>query len=141
MTGEAVLVDAGPLIALYNPADANHDACVHAMENIPFGKALTCWPVLTEAAYLIGKRLRFRADMLTAVTEGDLVLADLHASDVPPIAAVLRRYGDQQIDLADATLLWLAEREEIDTVLTLDRRHFSVLQTSRGNTLRIIPDP
>lgn len=54
-------------------------------------------------------------------------------------AAFMERYEDMGVQLADASLVYLAERESIETVFTLDRRDFSVYRTARKRALRIIP--
>jgi hypothetical protein len=64
----------------------------------------------------------------------------LESGDLGEIAAIMRRYEDSGIPLADAALAHLAERESIRTVFTLDRRDFSIIRLKRNRTLRIIPD-
>jgi len=66
-------------------------------------------------------------------------LAPLSAADIPGIAAILAKYKDLGIQLADASLVHLANREGIETVFTLDRRDFGVLRPARGKKLRLIP--
>jgi predicted nucleic acid-binding protein len=58
---------------------------------------------------------------------------------MPGIAAILARYRDLGIQLADASLVHLANRESIETVFTLDRRDFSVLRRTHGRKFRLIP--
>jgi predicted nucleic acid-binding protein len=64
----------------------------------------------------------------------------LEASAAEWIAACHQRYADLKPQLADLTLLYLAEREGINTVFTLDRRDFLVFKTGSNQTLRLIPD-
>ena len=64
MLSEPVLIDTGPLIALYNDRDPQHAACRELLASVPFGKAYTCWPVITEAAYMLRKRPSQRDDLL-----------------------------------------------------------------------------
>lgn len=77
MLNEPVLVDTGPLIALYNKQDPHHAACHELMGTVPFGKAYTCWPVITETAYMLRKRPTQRDDLLRSVIAGDLVIQRL----------------------------------------------------------------
>ena len=140
MRSEALLVDTGPLVALYNDRDPSHTACYDVMDSIPFGKAYTCWPVITEAAYLLRNHQQQRNDLLQSVLAGDLVILRLRKRDLEPIVDVFTKYHDQDIDLADACLLHLADREGIATVLTLDRRHFGVLRRLNGQVLNMLPE-
>ena len=136
---DAVLIDTGPLIALYNQRDPQHEACREQMDSIPFGKAYTCWPVITQAAYMLRKHRKHRDDLLGAIVAGDLVIQRLRELDMAPVQEVFSKYHDQEIDLADACLLHLADREDIDSILTLDRRHFSVLRRLDGSVLHLLP--
>ena len=137
---EPVLVDTGPLIALYNANDPNHRQCVSVAEVLPLGKAFTCWPVITEAAYLLRRYPAQRRALLDAVREGDFTLLPLGPADIAPIQAVFDKYHDQEVDLADATLVHLAERENLRSVFTLDRRHFRVFRHLDGSPFRLLPD-
>jgi predicted nucleic acid-binding protein len=60
---------------------------------------------------------------------------------MPWLAAFVRRYPNIKPDLADAMLVYLAERASIYTAFTLDRRDFSVHRLSRNHLLSIIPAP
>jgi predicted nucleic acid-binding protein len=140
MLREAVIIDTGPLVALYNDRDPSHAACRGIMDIIPFGKAYTCWPVITEAAYLLRKYARQRDDLLRSIVDRDVLILRLRERDVEPVVDIFTKYQDQDIDFADACLVHLADRESIDTVLTLDRRHFSVLRRLNGDVLNILPE-
>jgi len=70
---------------------------------------------------------------------GALRIAAVGEEACPYLAEFMARYGASGPDLADAMLMYLAEREGIDTVFTLDRRDFSVYRTSNGRALTIVP--
>lgn len=140
MPNEPVLVDTGPLIALYSVDDAYHDPCTRQMAQLPVGKAYTCWPVLTEAVYMLRNQPAQRDDLIRSVINGDLVLLPLREPDLDRVVEVFQIYHDQQVDLADACLLHLANREGVQTVFTLDRRHFSVFRNATGEALRLLPE-
>jgi predicted nucleic acid-binding protein len=63
----------------------------------------------------------------------------LTAADMPGIAAILAKYRDPGLQLADASLVHLANREGIETMFTLDRRDFSVLRLANRRKFRLIP--
>lgn len=140
MLSEPVLVDTGPLIALYNRRDPYHQACVDQVNWLPVGKAFTCWPVIVEAAYLLRNHVADRDRLLAAVAAQEFVLLPLERTDVPNIQAVLNKYSDQGIDFADATLVHLSNRESISAVFTLDRRHFSVMRPTSGSAFCLLPE-
>ena len=68
-----------------------------------------------------------------------LKLASLDEANLPGIAAILARYKKVGIQLTDASLVHLANREGIETIFTLDRRNFGVLRLACGKKFRMIP--
>jgi predicted nucleic acid-binding protein len=60
------------------------------------------------------------------VERGAIHLLPLHAADVPRIRELMRKYADRPMDMADAALLCIAEREGIRKIFTVDRKDFSV---------------
>lgn len=136
---ERALIDTGPLVALYHDQDPHHARCRAALARLA-PPLLTAWPVLTEAAWL----LRKRPDALKAVFggfgSGLFALLPLDGDDLTGIAAILARFETTGIQLTDASLAHLADREGIRTVFTTDRRDFSVIRLKRNRALRLIPD-
>jgi predicted nucleic acid-binding protein len=133
-----ILVDTGPLVAIFSPNDAHHDDCVDALRLLR-PPLLTCWPVITEAAWLLRNQPSARQNLLTSFSSGLLKLLPLDAEEVPGVAAVLDRYRNIGAQLADAALLLLADREGITTVFTLDRRDFSIYRRRGGRKFHILP--
>lgn len=136
---ERVLIDTGPMVALFSEADAHHLRCRDALTAL-VPPLLTCWPVLTEAAWLLRTRPDSLHKLFGSFDGGLFALLALDANDLPAIAAWMKRYESSGLQLADATLAHLAERENIRTVFTLDRRDFSLLRLKRNRALRFIPD-
>jgi uncharacterized protein len=77
--------------------------------------------------------------LLRFVEEGLLVVREQGATFAPWLREFLDRYRDRELQLADASIVHLAERESLEIVFTLDRRDFAVYRTSDGRALRIIP--
>jgi predicted nucleic acid-binding protein len=100
----------------------------------------TCWPVITEAAYLLRGSPAVVRRLLACCDGSRFAILPLGADDLSGIETVLSVYQDQSFDLADATLMHLANREGIDAVFTLDRRHFSIYRSARGSSLQLLPD-
>ncbi len=134
----AVLVDTGPIVAILSESDAHHQACVDQIHRIR-GPLLTCWPVITEAAWLLRSYPHTLERLLSSFGGRPFGLLPLDSADLPGISAILARYRDLGIQLADASLAHLANREAIETVFTLDRRDFGVLRLARGKKFRLIP--
>jgi hypothetical protein len=70
---------------------------------------------------------------------GAVVLAPFDQSELPQIHALMARYADRPMDFADATLVYLASRESIDTILTVDQTDFSVYRIAGKRRFRILP--
>ncbi len=143
---QRILVDAGPLVALASTRDEHHARCVEQLRSIP-PPLLTCWPVLTEAAWLLRAQPDSVDLLLASLREGLLAVLPMDASAAAPIANLLRKYRKVGVQLADAALVYLAGREQIDTIFTLDRRDFAVYRTiprsgggnRAGRRLKIVP--
>lgn len=133
-----VLVDTGPLVAIFSSNDSYHAICVSSSKELA-PPLLTSWPVLTEAAWLLRAYPAAVRRLLQSVRRGFLEPLDLGREFALWCAAFMERYEDMGVQLADASLVYLAERESIETVFTLDRRDFSVYRTSRKRALTIIP--
>ncbi len=135
----AVLVDTGPLVAILRAEDQYHDLCVRTLTQIR-DPLLSCWPVITEAAWLLRRHPWAVEKLLLGSAGSFLELAHLSGAEAVPIAEILNRYAGLRPQLADATLVYLAERENVHTIFTLDRRDFSVYRTARKRAFRIIPE-
>ncbi len=120
-----ILVDAGPLVALVDADDQHHAKCVAALRALREPLA-TVWPPLTEAMYLLADLPKAQEAIWEMVERGALQLLPLHAADVSRIRELMRKYADRPMDMADASLLRVAEREGIRRIFTLDRKDFSV---------------
>ncbi|HEY2141652.1 MAG TPA: PIN domain-containing protein [Solirubrobacteraceae bacterium] len=96
--------------------------------------------VLAELDYLLLARVGAlaRADLLEEVTRGAYLMETIAGADVARAQAIIGRYADLGISLADASIVVLAERHRVRDVLTLDERHFRVL-TVNGEPFRLLP--
>lgn len=132
-----MLVDAGPLIALLDRRDAAHGACISALETLR-SPLMTVWPAFTEAMYLLRDSWPGQKALWSRVETGALTITPLDEDDAPRMRELMEKYRDQPMDLADAALVRVAEREGLNEVFTLDRRHFSLYRAGRRRFL-IVP--
>jgi uncharacterized protein len=132
-----ILVDTGPLVAILARDDQFHDACVEALHTLS-PPLYTCWPVLTEAAWLLRSHPDSIQRLLSSLNGAFLRLLPLDESDAQAVAGIMERYHKLKPQLADATLIHMAERDGIDTIFTVDHRDFSVYRVS-GKPLQLIP--
>jgi predicted nucleic acid-binding protein len=135
-----ILVDAGPLVALIHRADRHHEACRQALETLNEPLA-TVWPAFTEAMYLLGFSWQAQAALWQVLDRGVLTFLPLHSADHPRMQALMEQYRDLPMDLADAALVRVAEREGIRRIFTLDRRDFQVYRPKGLGSFQLIPDP
>jgi predicted nucleic acid-binding protein len=134
-----VLADTGPLVAILSQNDQYHELCVKTLEDLP-GPLLTCWPVITEAAWLLREYPIAIEKLLRSITDGFLEILPVRGTEAQGITDVMKRYASLGPQFADAMLVYLANRENISTIFTLDRRDFSVYRTGRKGALRIVPE-
>ena len=134
-----VLLDAGPLVALLDRNDSWHERCgVQLHELVP--PLLTCWPVLAEADWLLRAHPAAVQHMLGWVQSGMIQLLPIGEDAISWTMTFMRQYQKLKPQLADASLVYLAGREDIDTVFTLDRRDFSTYRFGRNRSFRILPE-
>lgn len=133
-----VLIDTGPIVAMLSESDQHHERCGVQLDELR-PPLLTCWPVVTEAQWLLRHDDQAVDGLFRAFDGGLLALLPVDESAMPWLAAFLRRYRKIEPDLADAMLVYLAEREGIRTLFTLDQRDFSIYRYAGNRRLNIIP--
>ena len=133
-----VLIDAGPLIALIDRSDAHHDACVETLRTIREA-LVTVWPAVTEAMHLLGPSWPAQSALWEMIESGAVDLASLDAEDAPRMSALMYKYRDLPMDMADAALVRVAEREHIRRVFTLDQRDFRLYRAEGLGRLSLLP--
>jgi uncharacterized protein len=133
-----ILVDAGLLVALVDADDQHHAKCVDALKDFREPMA-TVWPPLTEAMYLLADLPRAQEALWEMLERGALQLLTLDTGDAPRIRELMKKYSNRPMDLADAALLRVAEREGLRKIFTVDRRDFSIYRLHGRIRLTIVP--
>jgi len=134
----SALVDTGALVALLDRDDPWHERSVEAFELLrpPF---LTSLAVLTELFHLLGNSRRDVAAAWRFLRTGVVEIAHIGDDELEALARLMDRYHDRPMDLADATLVHLAEREALTTVLTIDHDDFETYRIGSRKRFRILP--
>lgn len=135
-----IVLDTGGLLAAVDPRQSDHAAAERVLLR-PQRRLLSPF-VLAEIDYLIAKYggRREELKLLRDVARGAYELAPFSATDVMAAEAVIERYADLDIGLADASLVVLAGRYQCYDILTLDQRHFRALRAPNGASFRLLPD-
>jgi uncharacterized protein len=127
-----ILVDAGPLVALFDRHDSAHSECRAKLRSVTEGLATTL-PVLTEAFYLLSTDGE-DADALRAfLMKGGATIHRPTDAEIERSFELMERYRDLPMDFADASIVAAAETLRARQVFTLDARHFGVYRARRGH--------
>jgi len=130
---KSTLIDAGPLIALFDNSDQHHEKVLSFMKKYK-GKLVTTWPVLTEVCYMLDFSRETQLDFISWIIDGGVDVHNLEQWQLTGIRDMLEQYADLPADLADCTLLEVANSEGVNSIITLDR-DFSVYKLENGKFL------
>src|SRR5262249_1662193 len=128
----SIVVDAGPLIALFDRDDRHHTRAVDFIAACR-SPLVSNMPVLTEATYLLRFSIAAQCDLLSWAHQC-LEIDQATTSDLPRIITLLGKYHDLPADFADASLIALAERLNLSQVASVDA-DFAVYRTVGGRGL------
>lgn len=134
-----ILTDAGPLVAIIVQRDPYHRRCVDVLGAVA-RPLITTWPAFTEAMYLVGRAGGWNghAALWRLVERGTLQIVDISVDAATRMRALMEQYRDLPMDLADASLVAVAEERRLDRVFTLDS-DFRVYRLPRGRSFTIVP--
>jgi predicted nucleic acid-binding protein len=132
------IVDTGPLYAAADRDDEAHEACLAALESEAHELVIPAL-VIAETTYLIGSRLGDEAEAIFLRALEDLNVELPAVEDWKRIAELVEKYADLRLGGTDASVISLAERHRARTIITLDRRHFSVVRPRHCKAFKIVP--
>jgi predicted nucleic acid-binding protein len=97
--------------------------------------------ILAEVTYLIGSRLgpHLEERFVRDIANGEFLLEELELADYARAADLMAAYADLGLGFVDASIVAMAERLDITTILTTDRRHFGVVRPAHCERLRLVP--
>lgn len=135
-----LVVDTSALLAYFDSSEPDHGALVDILESSA-GPFVVSPYVVAEVDYLVATRHGVDAELavLNELASGAWELSGLDAADLGRIRSLIEGYRGQEIGVADASNVLLANRYGTRTIATLDRRHFEVLRTVSGEHFEILP--
>ncbi len=129
----STLIDAGPVIALFDKDDQHHTSVLEFMREFR-GRLISTWPVLTEVSYMLDFNKETQLDFLDWVAEGGIEVVNLEQWQLIKVREVMDRYADLPADFADASLIVSAEARDVESIITLDS-DFGVYKLSNDRYL------
>jgi uncharacterized protein len=141
-----VLCDSGPLAALFNNRDSYHQQALDFFQRRGANvRLLTTWEVISEVMYFLDFSAHAQADLLTWLHAGAqrdrIRITSLKTDDLLGLASMMRKYADRPMDLADASLVWLANDTGITDIITVDRADFAIYRTDKRKPFKNIFSP
>ena len=134
----SVLLDTGPILAMLNRQDRWYERCTQTFIQL-HKPLLTSEAVLTEAFYMLGDSAHRVEAAWTFVRSGAITVGTISDKDLPALAQLMQQYQDRPMDFADATLVRLAEREQLTSILTIDFSDFGTYRIDGRKRFRILP--
>ena len=134
-----VIVDTSALLAFFDASEPDHEA---VSEVLGTADALVVSPyVVAELDYLVATRHGVDDELavLDELTGGAWHLAAFDQEGLRRSREVISRYRDQDIGVADASIVVLAARYRTRTIASLDHRHFDVLRSLDGGYFEVLP--
>jgi uncharacterized protein len=135
-----LIVDAGPLYAAAATRDRNHQRSIELLTAAPRPVVVPAL-VVTEVAYLLGDRIGAHAEVAFArsLERGELLVEPVLDSDWRRIVELTEQYADLPLGIVDASVVALAERRDLDTIATLDHRHFATVKPLHITAFTLVP--
>jgi len=117
------LVDAGPLIALFDQDDKYHNSVIKFLKQFN-GNLLTTWPVITEVAHLLSFNINVQIDFLEWLKREAVTIINLENEHLDRIIQLSKKYSDVPMDLADSSLIIIAELTGINDIISIDADYY-----------------
>jgi predicted nucleic acid-binding protein len=135
-----VIVDTSALLAYFNAREPDHEALSRVIDSND-GLLVVSPYVVAELDHLIARRIGVDAELevLRELSSGAWELAVVGVAELELATSIIEKYRDQDIGVADASMVVLADRYHTRTIVTLDRRHFDVLRPIGGGRFTIRP--
>ncbi len=130
---QKTLIDSGSLIALFDRSDKYHHKVLDFLKSYR-GELITTWPVLTEVSHILDFNLQVQIDFLQWIERGGVLVYEINQSEIMQIRVMMQKYLDVPMDLADASLVYIAKKEQIDDIISIDS-DFDIYQVTKKKFL------
>lgn len=127
------IIDSGPLIALFDRSDKYHSKVLDFIKSYK-GKLVTSWAVITEVSHMLDFNLQVQIDFLKWCEIGGIEVYDISQTEISNIRIMMEKYIDVPMDLADATLMYIANKENIKNIVSIDS-DFDIYRTLKKQSL------
>ena len=118
-----LIVDTGFLVAFGRRGDPLHGQADAFLRGFA-GRLVTVTPVIVETCFFLDPQAKVR--LLDWVGSGAVAVVDAGVDAYADLARIITRYANRDIDLADAALIWLADRAGVRSILTVDEKDFAI---------------
>lgn len=137
----AIIADTGPLYSLADQKDPYHKLVAEYIASIDETIVVPS-AVVPEACYLINQSLGAQAEIafLRAIFNQELVVQHFTDQDLGRAIEILEQYRDANFGMVDVMVMALAERMKARTILTIDRRDFSIFRPRHCDAFTLVPD-
>lgn len=133
-----ILLDTGPIIALFDASDKYHETCIKNLKKIN-EPLISSWPVLTEAFYILGFSWKAQDNLWEFISRGGIDIPSFGSKYFKRCRELMEKYRDLPMDLADASLVALGEDKDINKVFTLDHKDFNIYRLGKKKKFKLIP--
>ena len=115
-----ILIDAGPIIALFDAGDRHHKKALTFLKKNTY-RLISTLAVITEVSHMLDFSSKAQRDFYEWVMCKGIILSDINQNDMPRILELTEKYADLPMDFADATLVVTSEKTGINTIISLDK--------------------
>jgi len=116
----SILIDAGPLIALFDSSERHHQPIKTFLKEHPF-RYVSTLAVFTEVSHMLDFSTDAQRDFYEWVMYKGVFISDINQNDMPRLVELTGKYADLPMDFADATLVITAEKTGIREIISLDK--------------------
>jgi predicted nucleic acid-binding protein len=135
------LFDTGPLVALLDRSEPDHERVQSFMSGMRGLRLVTTGAVVTEAFYFLSDVRDGPASLASFLDASSTEVRHVFSAEALAAAVqLMSKYADIPMDFPDATLVWIAEQTGTDRILTLDRRGFSSFRFAKNRRFKLLLD-